>query len=389
MELEQHPRSGELMNVVVLRPPASDPWADRGSITELKPWDRFLVWTLGATLVAALPCFILVAFIELPLPKPWLGIGTLIALVGLLAAAAWLTARPLIALSRAASDLQSGDVSARATPTGGGETRRLAQTFNAMVDALVNETPRILSEAGDAATRLSMAAEQLSLATTEQGDAAAGASAELQSLAASSTLIADSVAGVLTKAGDLRANIQLAHTDLQASSDRTQANARRVDEIQTVLEQLKDIADQTALLALNAAIEAARAGEAGRGFAVVADEVRRLAERSMAAAAQIAKLTDGALATSGEAVLAIERRGEQLTRWMKMTEALAQESGKVEPAIQQQKNASATVKVALQLIADTSRNLAAAAQQVASSADAEAALVAELASPTWSQERRP
>ena len=127
------------------------------------------------------------------------------------------------------------------------------------------------------------------------------------------------MARLVSQAGELRANIQRAQTDLQASSDRTQANARRVEEIQKVIVLLKDIADQTALLALNAAIEAARAGEAGRGFAVVADEVRRLADRSKAAAADIAKLAEGAQSTSRDAAAAIGRRGEQLDRWMLLT----------------------------------------------------------------------
>lgn len=230
--------------------------------------------------------------------------------------------------------------------------------------------------AQDSAAHLSALAAQLAAATAEQTESVLETFVELEALVTGSASIADSINGLALQAGELQSGIQRVQTDLQASSDRTQANAHRVKEIQAVLGHLEDIADQTALLALNAAIEAARAGDAGRGFAVVADEVRRLAERSKVAAAEITKLAEGAQATSGEAVAAIERRGEQLDLWMQMTKALAELSGTVQPVARQHRTGTESVKLAIERIADRSRSVAAAASDLA-----QAALTAELPSP--------
>ncbi len=312
-----------------------------------------------------------------------------VLLIGFAVVLAIFTTRPIVALARAAARVEAGDLSARVNLKGGGEIRRLSDAFNAMVERLGSVLFRLRGEVTESAAKLSAAAEQLASATFEQTTAATATSASMEELSRSSAAVAATVDRVAMQAAETQANLQLAQADLKASGDRTLALAGRVNEIEGILELINDIADQTNLLALNAAIEAARAGDAGRGFAVVADEVRRLAERSKAAAAQIATLVEGAQAQSSETVMALEKGVKQMERGLAMMQAVVEAGGQMHAAHQQQRSSTEQVVLAIEHIAEGSRSVAATAQEIAAAAGRQGELAAQLADTGWEATQEP
>jgi methyl-accepting chemotaxis protein len=160
--------------------------------------------------------------------------------------------------------------------------------------------------------QLSAVVQRLAATTAEQSSGVAQTSATMEELARAAASIAETVDRVATQADTTRNNLEQAQFDIRASGERTLALADRVGEVGVTIALINEIADQTNLLALNASIEAARAGEGGRGFAVVADEVRRLAERSKASAADIAKVIEGAHTESNATVVNMERSARQM-----------------------------------------------------------------------------
>lgn len=106
-------------------------------------------------------------------------------------------------------------------------------------------------------------------------------------------------------------SIQDLATQVEQANQVIQALVADADEIGSVIDVIRGIAEQTNLLALNAAIEAARAGEQGRGFAVVADEVRSLASRTQESTEQIRSMIIQLQEGAQEASVAMETSLQQ------------------------------------------------------------------------------
>lgn len=169
----------------------------------------------------------------------------------------------------------------------------LRQDFNQSVSTFRSTLAEVLASVSHLEERASSmrdVANQLSKRTEQQAAAVEQTSASLEEVVSTmqvSTAQAEETrALVLDARGSAQSTARVVEDAIQAMRRIEEASGQ----IGQIINLIDQIAFQTNLLALNAGVEAARAGDAGKGFAVVAQEVRDLAQRSAAAAKEIAGL---------------------------------------------------------------------------------------------------
>jgi len=238
--------------------------------------------------------------------------------------------RPIREAVSLATRVASGDLSADIRSDRGDEFGQLLSALGAMVVNLRDLVRSINTNSGlitTSANQLSVVTERTSSGIAQQRDQTDQVATAMNEMVATANDVATNAGAAFTAAnlanqkaaaGEAAVNETLSHvTELNDKvlevTQRLQGLQADTQNIVSVLDVIKSVADQTNLLALNAAIEAARAGEQGRGFAVVADEVRSLAKRTQTSATEIEGLVNS-LVNSVERSVVTMRQGSELAQ---------------------------------------------------------------------------
>ncbi|MDO9114402.1 MAG: HAMP domain-containing methyl-accepting chemotaxis protein [Polaromonas sp.] len=289
------------------------------------------------------------------------------------------------------------------------ELGRTARAFNQLIVTMRETISSILgnvSRVSVSVGSMAAASSQVASSSAHQSEAASAMAAAVEQLTVSINHVSDSARDALElsrKSGELSSQggevihravnemSQIATTVRQAS-ETIEALGRQSDQVTSVVQVIKDVADQTNLLALNAAIEAARAGEQGRGFAVVADEVRKLAERTTKATEEITAMIGGmqdssrsavttmesAVARVGSGVTLAEQAGQSINQIKAGTEQVIHVVNDIYSALAEQSQASNDIAAHVEQVAQMTEENSAAAGASARSAEELEGLVGDM-----------
>lgn len=245
--------------------------------------------------------------------------------------------------------------------------------------------------------------EQGGQAQSERVDAAAASITEMAQATHEMAQAAAHTAGAAQTMRDIavhgKRNMHDTVEELARFADNVNTTAAKIEslgansqEVSKVVGLIKEIADQTNLLALNASIEAARAGEQGRGFAVVAENVKRLANKTVAATAEISgtvghmlaevnesvRLIHGEREAVGQLIVHVRETMDSMDAIMGCVEQVTAEVQHVAVGTRQQSAASDEVSRNMEAIALLSRQLSEAITEIKSASNLLAHLSADL-----------
>ena len=224
-----------------------------------------------------------------------------------------------------------GDLTKRMPHLGEDEIGKMAHSFNRFMKGLrtlIENIQHVAGEVRGASEHLKEGAadsqyisEQyassmtiVSTANHEMGLAIQEVSLNTQQVSEEAKSSDQAAKTVSTQFQKAMAEIQdLAH-NVTSSGEVIKELVEETTNIESMLDVIKGIAEQTNLLALNAAIEAARAGEQGRGFAVVADEVRTLASKTQQSTEDINQMIEKLRGGVNRAVQSMKEGQEKADR---------------------------------------------------------------------------
>ena len=320
--------------------------------------------------------------------------------------------RPIEKFRVAAEAIErSSDLTQRIDVSSNDETGVAAHAFNIMLEKfeafmqqiistttqLTNSTQQVLTTAKhgrDNVEKQYLETDQIATAITEMAttvqevansaNAAAGAANNADNEAKGGKVTIDQTSAAIQKLAD----------DVERGANVILQLEQDSQNIGTVLDVIRGIAEQTNLLALNAAIEAARAGEQGRGFAVVADEVRTLASRTQESTQEIQemieKLQSGAQnavkvmeegrtqAQSG--VTQVKEAGESLQAIARAITTISEMNTHIAAAAEQQSTVAEEINRNIITINDISEQTTSGAKQTTSASDEVVRLATQLQS---------
>jgi methyl-accepting chemotaxis protein len=140
--------------------------------------------------------------------------------------------------------------------------------------------------------------------------------------------------------------------------------AQRSHDIDTILDVIREITEQTSLLALNASIIAAQAGVHGRGFAVVADEIRNLASGVGTSTKHIATIVHTLQQDTSHVVQTIHEGATNVNQGMERTQQAREALQKIIASAQQSSSVVTEIADTLRELMATSHNVVTAMEQV-------------------------